>query len=75
MKKVGKLRANAMKRLAANAHLPIHRFFFRLPEAKTIEQITPWAAVSSPSANIRYSFFTVEELGRALQPKLLGGKW
>ena len=47
--------ANAMKRVAAGAHL-LTPWLFSLRNAQKIEPNAAWAAVSSSNANIRYSF-------------------
>ena len=54
-----------MKRVAAGAHRPTPRLF-SLRNAQTIEPTTDWTAVSSLSANTKYSFLHLSGVRRAL---------
>ena len=70
LKGMEKLGAYAMKRVAADAHLPTPWFFWaQTIERQTIEPTTACAAVSFPSANTTYSFLQLNGLGRSYRPR------
>ena len=63
-RKKRKVGANAMKRVAAGAHLPTSWLFE--PAKRPIEPTTAWTAVSSLSVSTRYPVLKLSGVGRAL---------